>query len=77
MEAGRVRYNITMKFHYMAHLPELAATINPIRVTTYLEESHLGHGSKIYNHAAYKKNAQRAVLEKWLIAMQLRIVDSS
>ena len=73
MLAGNVRYNIVQKVHMLAHLPEIARkTINPRFVSTYTEESFVGQGARLYNRVAYHDKQQKAVLSKYLIALQLK-----
>jgi hypothetical protein len=44
MEAGRVRYNLTFKHHYLHHLSVNAETCNPYHLSTYTEESFVSQG---------------------------------
>lgn len=72
MEAGRLRYNLVFKHHYLQHLCDTAATINPLRISTYTEESFVSQGARLYNHGAFGANTQQAVLRKYLVAVQLK-----
>lgn len=73
MDRGNVRYNLVYKFHYLVHLGDFAASINPHRVSTYTEESFVAQGARLWNHGAFGAKTQEAVLQKYLIALQLKL----
>ena len=72
MERGNVRYNVTFKFHYTHHLGSLGKVVNPNKLNTYMEESFLAAGARLYNHGAYAGKVQEVILKKYLTALQLR-----
>jgi hypothetical protein len=72
LRLGNVRYNIVNKHHYLAHIPERAASLNPGKVSTYVEESFVSQGARLYNHGAFGPTAQLSVLRKYLVAVQLK-----
>jgi hypothetical protein len=74
MREGRIRYNVTFKCHYAYHLAAMGSTINPFRLSTYTEESYIATGARFYNHGAFGNRTQAVVLEKYLMALQLRLV---
>ena len=73
VKQGRVRYNLVHKHHSLAHMADQGRTINPTVLATYMEESMVGQGARIYNSNAYAGRAQHVVLSKYLLALQLKL----
>ena len=55
LEQGQLRWQITVKFHYVAHAAELLQFYNPKYTSTYAGESFVGKISKIALSASYGK----------------------
>jgi hypothetical protein len=57
---GNLRYNLTIKFHYMQHLADFC-TVNPYFVSCYCEESFIAQGARSSNVAV----GRHEVFHKW------------
>ena len=64
LEAGHIRWQFTVKFHYMAHLPDMTKYIAPKWCSTYPFESFVGKIAKTGRSASYGKAAFS--LGRWL-----------
>ena len=76
IERGELLYNVVTKFHYMAHVPDCAASLNPRILSTYTEESFVGKLASVYAALAngpYFATIQRSALLRYLTAMQLHL----
>jgi len=73
---GVYRWPIRPKMHKMCHLPFHAGCINPMRVSCYADESHIGTLTKTWAKSMsgrYKDQAQVNVLSKRWVAVLLRL----
>jgi hypothetical protein len=74
-ERGELYYNVVFKHHFLGHVSESAASLNPRCLQTYTEESNVGRGAAIYAATAngpFENTVQRAVLSKFVLALTLR-----
>jgi hypothetical protein len=77
MQSGHCRYNIVYKHHLLAHVAD-AKSVGPRMFQTYLEESFIGHGCRLYARSVmgpYENVIQGKILRKYLLALQLRWSD--
>ena len=74
--AGDVLWNLTPKVHYMQHVCEQAALINPRYLQSYLEEGIVGKLCLLYKSSSNgpdrSASRQFQVLTKYLCGVQLR-----
>ena len=72
---GAYRWVIRPKAHKFAHLPFVAGSINPLKISCYSDESHIGTLTKVWSKSIsgrYSREAQRNVLSKRWLAVLLR-----
>ena len=65
LEAGDIKWQFTIKFHYVAHLPVMTKYIAPKWCSTYPFESFVGKVAKAGRSASYGKAAY--LLGRWLV----------
>ena len=74
-KAGQVAWGIKPKHHYLAHIPYQAQLLNPRYVRNYLDEPMIGTVTGVWKGSKFgpfRKAAQKNVLSKYLLAVQLQ-----
>jgi hypothetical protein len=72
---GLLRWHITPKFHYFAHLIVQADVINPRFTRCYTEESMVGRVAKMFRTSAkgpFQNSIQATVLAKYILGLNFR-----
>ena len=74
--AGLLRWPVKPKAHKLCHMPLVAASINPVKMTCYSDESHIGTLTKVWSKSIagrYRPRAQANVLAKRWLSILLRL----